>query len=267
MIIKYCNKDHNLKLNLLANIRLGTVTGYSNEKEGSGIHDSEEGLLHYFSKYPVEVTPQLSRSYFNNAFLSDSNGNIKIQQGLGGDASFEFPLTNDRGDDGYLKIHPTKEQPLTIKFNNRFLIYSLTFDENPSSKKAEKFCEDYNSYYEIGDIYNFSTKISYALSLKFRCPIYFNFGKVNYKSEKYLQIDGDDFDCSIDFSDRALKSIFNKNTKHDHEDQNEIRIVFSFVDQGKSQSIFQTQKYIDLRPWFIRKSLGSHGYWPDESKI
>lgn len=267
MIIKYCNKNHNLELNLLANIRLGTVMGYSNEKEGSGIHDSEEGLLHYFSEHPIEVTPQLSKSYFNNFFLSDSNGDIKIQPGLGGDASFEFPLTNDRGDDGYLKIHPTKEQPLTIKFNNRFLIYSLTFDENPSLEKARKFSEDYNSYYEIIDIHNFSTKIGNELSLKFGCPIYFKYEKVNYKSEKYLQIDGGDFDCSIDFSDRALKSIFNKNTKHDHEDQNEIRIVFSFADQGKAQSIFQTQKYIDLRPWFIRKSLGSHRYWPDESKI
>lgn len=223
--------------------------------------------MHYFSKYPIEVTPQLSKSYFNNAFLSDSNGDIRIQQGFGGDASFEFPLTNDRGDDGYLKIHPTKDQPLTIKFNNRFLIYSLAFDESPSFEKAKKLHGSYNSYYEISDIHNFSEKIGSALSVKFGCPVYFKYEKVNYKSEKYLQIDGDDFDCSIDFFDRALKSIFNKNTKHDHEDQNEIRIVFCFADQGKAQSIFQTQKYIDLRPWFIRKSLGSHRYWPDESKI
>lgn len=263
MIVKYCNKQFNPKINLTTNLRLGTVTGYANEKEGSGISDKEEGVLRYYSDEPFELTPEISQTYLNNSITSNRNGEIKISPGLYGDAQITFALTNDVGPNGYLKIHPKKEEPLSIVFNQKFFIFSMALDFDPSIKQAKNLSANYDSFYEIKNIHAFAMRISNELSRAANCPVGFKCSRVNYDLDKFIKITNTPDDLKIEFQNRVFQAILNKNTEDDHRYQNEIRLVFWFEEQGKSKFLSKEKDYIDIRPRFIRKAIGSYSNWQE----
>lgn len=265
MIIKYCNKQFNPKINLTTNLRLGTVTGYANEKEGSGISDKEEGVLRYYSDESFELTPEISETYLNNSITSNRKGGMKISSGLYGDAHIAFGLTNDVGPNGYLKIHPTKEEPLSIVFNQKFYIFSMALDFAPSIEKAKALSSDYDSFYEIKNIQDFATRIRNELSRAANCPVGYKYSPVNYDLDKYIKITDAPADLKVNFQDRVFQAIFNKYTKDDHRYQNEVRLVFWFEEVGKSKLLSKGENYIDTRPWCIRKVIGSYASWPENS--
>ena len=244
-----------------ANIRLGSVKYYASQNEGSGLHDSEEGVLKYHSDQPIELSPEFSRKYLNNSIKSDGNGTLIIGPNRGGDIIINFPLTNDVGKNGFLEIHPTKDAPLTKIFNNLFYIFSLTIDSTPSLEKAKAFSSEYDSFYEVSNILDFATEISHELSRQAKCSVGFRYAEVDYKTEKYKIFEDGDTNEGVNYVEAAFEAVFNKNTKHKHKYQNEIRIVFWLRSEKSAQILLQNQDFIDLKPASIFKNLSSYDSW------
>jgi hypothetical protein len=252
MLIKYCKREHNPKINLLSGIRLGTVPSYREANINSGVFDDEEGLLNYISEGYFSITNDVSENYFNDSIICDGNNGLRI-----GPASHDYVLNTapERGDDGWLKIHATREKPITLDVCRTFLIFSCSLEDAPSIEKAKLIDPEYDSFYEITNIEGFAEKLSRSLrplvqdlNVKFKCDM------VDYCGEKFEVISNEK--TNLTFPDRVLKTIFNKNTRHNHIYQKECRIVFWFTHpkSGKWSSIHREPTVI--RPMHIRKHIG-----------
>jgi hypothetical protein len=254
MLIKYCKREHNPKINLLSGIRLGTVPSYREANINSGVFDDEEGLLNYISDGYVSLTQEVSEKYFSNSIVCNGDGGLRV-----GTTSHDFILGTplESGDDGWLKFHATKENPITMDVCRTFLIYSCSVENEPDIKKAKLIDPSYDSFYEISNISNFSRKLSNSLkSLASHLDVNFKYGLVDYIGEKFEVISNMEDHKDVNFSDRVLRTIFNKNTRHNHVYQNEFRIVFWFSHPkgGEWSSIHRVPTVV--RPMHIRKDIG-----------
>lgn len=252
MLIKYCKRQHNPKINLLSGIRLGTVPSYREANANSGVFDDEEGLLNYITEGFVSITNDVSKNYFSNSLVCDGNNSLTV-----GVTSHDLLLNTSpkSSDDGWLKIRATREKPITLDVCRTFLIFSCSSEKVPSLEKAKLIDPEYDSFYEITCIEGFAKKITNSLkTLAGHLEVNFKHDVVDYIGEKFELISNEKTNKS--FEDRVLKTIFNKNTRHNHIYQKECRIVFWFShpNTGEWSSIHRTPTVV--RPMHIRKHIG-----------
>ncbi len=254
MLIKYCKREHNPKINLLSGVRLGTVPSYREGNINSGTFDDEEGVLNYISDGDVPLTADVSKIYFDNSILCDGNNGLEVGK-TNHLYSFNAHLSN--GDDGWLRFHATRENPIVMNVSNTFFIYSCSVDDAPSIEKARLIDLEYDSFYEISEIHSFAQRLANELkSRALNFNVNFERGLVDYSSEKFEFILNGRIDMERKFSDRVLKTIFNKNTRHNHVYQKEYRIVFWFSDPFSGEWSSIPRSPIVIRPMHIRKDIG-----------
>lgn len=253
MFIKYCETQHNPAKRIGATIRLGTVSSFRTADSTSGTFDGQEGLLIYKIRGPVPLTPDFSRSYLGDAITCDGNNGLSINAGIF-DAAIQPTLSD--GPNGWLLIQG--DDDIRLDFTKTFFIFCCSQDSKPSIEKARRIKKSYDSYYQILDLDKFSKRVAYALTLRFRLPIGIRvkwcWGPVNYKDSKSSDVD-EDVDSSIPFSDRVLKTIFNKNTYQDHEYQSETRVVFWLSDVATERWLPLSEEPVDLAVPFVRRHL------------
>lgn len=252
MLIKYCKREYNPKINLLSGIRLGTVPSYREANANSGVFDDEEGFLSYISDGYVSLTNDVSENYFSNSLICNGANGLSVGK-TAHDYLLRAPLEN--GDDGWLKFFATKDNPITLDVSRTFLIYSCSVEESPSIEKARSIDPAYDSFYEISNIEKFAQKLSISLK-PLACNLNVNFkcSMVDYCGEKFEIISNSK--SNLNFSDRVLKTIFNKNTRHNHAYQKECRVVFWFSEPGSGEWSSINRSPVVVRPMHIRKDIG-----------
>lgn len=248
-LIKYGQREFNPAISPCRTIRLGTVKYYRSQANDQGIHDSEEGIIYYKKFIPqVELTSAVSSSYFNNAVSCDGAQGL-IFNGSHYSDSMEIAYNIGDGPNGYVVFHGESVQGIRVDLTKYFLIFSMNCTEElPTLSMAKTFSASYNSCYEVTAPDVFSRAIAVAAmnkftaqKLKLECPepeavknvnINWHCARVDYKESKNQILSNDPID-HLQFEERLKKAIFNKNTIHDHEYQNEYRMVFWFTDQDK----------------------------------
>lgn len=239
MIGKYCATKYNLGIKSNS-IQLGTVDLYRNQNINSGTFDVEEGIILYKITDSIQLTSDISKNYFDNTIKSDGNNGLTI-----GKCFFdtELPIIISNGDLGLAKLNGDSTNLIKIDLTSFYYIFSTTFTEDsPSIKTANEIDNSYDSFYQILDPELLSRTIAHKLinevnngrlllesknySIGYqKINVNYQCGMVNYDISKIEEMSQNN-DSKLTFKDRLLKSIFNKNTKHNHNYQNEFRFVF-----------------------------------------
>jgi hypothetical protein len=245
MIGKYCNRKYNLALESNS-IQLGTVDLYRNQNINSGTFDDEEGIILYKIKDSIHLTSEISKNYFDNAIQIWGDNGPTIDKCF---FDTELPIIISNGDLGLVKLNGDSTNLIKIDLTSFYYIFSTTFTEDsPSIKTANEIDNSYDSFYQILDPELLSRTIAHKLINEVnngrlllesknysigdqKINVNYQCGMVNYDISKIEEMSQNN-DSKLTFKDRLLKSIFNKNTKHNHNYQNEFRFVFWFTDSN-----------------------------------
>jgi hypothetical protein len=257
MIGKYCATKYNLGLESNS-IQLGTVDLYRNQNINSGTFDDEEGIIFYKIIDSIQLTSEISKNYFDNTIKSDGNNGLIYDAGF---FDMEIPIVISDGDLGILKLNGDSTKLIKIDLTSFFYIFSTTvINDSPKLKTANEIDSSYDSFYQIIDPEIFCKTIAMKLNkdgingkLILESKKDSGIGKVNvnyfggmvtYDNPKIEEMSQNN-DSKLTFQDRLLKSIFNKNTKHNHNYQNEFRFVFWFTDsKGELLKLPSNKSYI-----------------------